>query len=211
MTIDNETIEQEFLGNGVTSSFNFTITSFSPSWLTGFVDGVLSSGQAILNEDQENDAGGTYIFDTPPPDQSVVKIQRQTPKTQDLLLTDYTAFPARQIMQALDKLTLENQESLSVFGGDIQDFFNFVSGGIRLSTNSSLIFEDDADQDLFVIKVEEIAGLQTLTITRQDTNELILQLNELGLKSSLPIQQLADQELEDDALVKYEFLISNYG
>ena len=143
MTIDNETIEQEFLGNGVTSSFNFTITSFSPSWLTGFVDGVLSSGQAILNEDQENDAGGTYIFDTPPPDQSVVKIQRQTPKTQDLLLTDYTAFPARQIMQALDKLTLENQESLSVFGGDIQDFFNFVSGGIRLSTNSSLIFEDD--------------------------------------------------------------------
>lgn len=145
MTVTSTQNKQEYTGDGVTTVFNFTIQSFNPNWMTASEDGLPITGAFVLNDDQDNDAGGTFTADTAPADQSVVTILRTVPLTQWVDLPDYTPFPARNVEDALDKAMMALSQMIdSLNPQPVEGLVEFLNGFI-LANKALILFKNEND------------------------------------------------------------------
>lgn len=142
MTVTSEISEQDYIGDGVTTVFPFTIQSQEESWIFGFVGQATESGVVFLNEDQETSPGGTFTFDVAPPALVVVTIFRNVPGTQGVDYPEYGPFPARNNEDAVDKLTMAVAQLFNRYeGGEIFGDVNFRFG-ITMRNNRALRWEN---------------------------------------------------------------------
>jgi len=118
MTVASDLNKQDFVGDGSTVAFPFNIQANDISWIIGQVDKATQTGTTALNADQEASPGGTFTFDVAPANMSRVTILRFVPLDQLLDLPDFTPFPARNVEDSLDKVTMA-----------LAQFFNAITGG----------------------------------------------------------------------------------
>lgn len=127
MTVNSEVYSNSYFGNGTTSQFVFTFQATRSDWIRATVSGIDAPGTVVLNLDQESNNGGEFTFDTPPGSGEPVTIWRFIPLDQNLDLPDYTPFPARNMEDALDKITMVLSALLNVnVGGDINADVSFL-------------------------------------------------------------------------------------
>jgi len=140
MTVNSEVYSNSYTGNGTTTEFVFTFQAANSSWVRTLVDGVPGVGTVVLNQDQESNNGGVFTFDTPPANNAAVTIYRLIPLSQQLDLPDYTPFPARNMEDALDKITMVLPTLLSVVsGGEIDADVSFLKRLI-IGDDGSILF-----------------------------------------------------------------------
>jgi len=107
MTVSSQYTPSSSIGNGVIVVFNYAFLVSSPTDITVIVDAIA----ADPSEYTVDDVAKTVTFAIAPIDQSIVVIGRITPLTQAV---DYIAgdnFPSETHEDALDKLTLIDQET----------------------------------------------------------------------------------------------------
>lgn len=109
MTISVSTNRWEYEGDGTSTVFAFNKIIFAATDMQVYVDGALvESGYTVAGAGDA--AGGTVTFGTAPEDGAAVVLLRQVPATQPVLLTSFSAFPAKVIEAALDRLTVLVQQ-----------------------------------------------------------------------------------------------------
>jgi len=91
--------------------YYFTFRCDAASWVKTYVGGVLTTTgiTVALNADQDASPGGSVTFLSAATE--TVRIERDTPLTQEVNYNDYDAFPAATHEAALDKLTLAVQDA----------------------------------------------------------------------------------------------------
>lgn len=146
MTVTNTTSLQQFVGNGISALYVFSIQTYDPAWITATVDGMVATGTITLNPDQETTPGGVFDFDVIPPDQSDVIIQRIVPLTQLVDLPPYTRFPSRNVEDSLDKITmaLQQMNDSMIPTGDttVPGVWTFLQG-LQVAYTHPLVFLSD--------------------------------------------------------------------
>lgn len=135
MTVSSSVFSQSFVADGIATDFPFSIQSYDTAWIQATVDDAVVTFSVALNEDQESNSGGIVTFDAAPDDQAVVRIYRTVPLTQLLSLPDYTPFPARNVEDELDKITM----ALSQF---IQQGGSPLTGPIVIAYGNQVQFVD---------------------------------------------------------------------
>ena len=108
MTVSTTTTYNE-AASGATVYY-FTFRCDGASWVKVYIGGVLqSSGYTVaLNADQDASPGGSVTFGSATA--STVRIERETPLTQETNYTAYDAFPAETHELALDKAVMLVQD-----------------------------------------------------------------------------------------------------
>lgn len=112
MSVSGTTVSHTFTGDASTDDFDFTFKTPSAAYVKVSVAGVvLGSGYTVTpHADQEATPGGTVSLVTPPALAAEVIVYRETPLTQAVELSPYSAFPANTIEAALDRAVLVAQE-----------------------------------------------------------------------------------------------------
>ncbi|NJL70352.1 MAG: hypothetical protein HC888_01480 [Candidatus Competibacteraceae bacterium] len=122
MSITNQTVEDVFSGNGLTTVFASDVVAFEVSQIEVYlreddVDTLQTltthytvSGLKPTASLAEDDAGVTITFITPPTADQQVVIARTTPVTQQLELTSTRAYNPEVLMYQLDRTVMMMQE-----------------------------------------------------------------------------------------------------
>jgi len=111
MTIQDLTPEVVYSGTGNVTVFSFSFEADESDDIFATVDETSDySFSVAMNADQDTSPGGTVTFDTAPPNNTVVKIYRETDVTQETAYPPFNRFPAESHEKALDKLTMLIQE-----------------------------------------------------------------------------------------------------
>ncbi|MCP4033478.1 MAG: hypothetical protein GY734_19900, partial [Herbaspirillum sp.] len=112
MTIENTPLNQQHIGDGVTTVFDFTMKTFEAADIVAYFDGVEVVGgyAAAVSADQDVQPGGSVTFDAAPADGVNVNIRREVEADQETDYSQYDAFPEETHENALDKLTMLVQE-----------------------------------------------------------------------------------------------------
>ena len=169
MTVFNDVYANTYIGNGSTIDYVFTFQATREAWVTATVNGVAKPGTVTLNSDQENNNGGVFTFDVAPENNSVVTLTRIIPRDQQLDLPDYTPFPARNMEDALDKITMILASLLDVNqDADINADLTFLerliigdSGSIFFANQEGSV--DPADDNVY--KLETAFGALSLQVS----------------------------------------------
>lgn len=103
---------QDYTGNGATTAFAFTFPTLTAGDVEVLVGGVKQTlGVTVtLNANQATSPGGTALFATAPANLAPVRVQRTVALTQGLVLQPYSAFPAKSVEKALDRLAMQAQQ-----------------------------------------------------------------------------------------------------
>lgn len=103
---------QDYTANGATTAFAFTFPALATSDVEVLVGGVkqLAGVTVTLNANQATSPGGTATFTVAPANGAAVKVQRTVAMTQGLVLQPYSAFPAKSMEKALDRLAMQAQQ-----------------------------------------------------------------------------------------------------
>jgi len=108
MTVQDVQQFIEYTGNGAQTDFAFVFRADDTAWIAiNFTDDFDS---ITLNADQDIAPGGTLSYFVAPPSGQLVRIERQTPKNQNLDYTRYDAFDSESHEDTLDKLTMLIQD-----------------------------------------------------------------------------------------------------
>ena len=165
MTVSNDQRLQAYVGDGVEVDFAFTMQASDESWIFAYVDGVETAGTVVLNPDQTIASGGTFTFFSAPADQSSIIILRTVPLTQELSLPDLTPFPARNVEDELDKLTMAQQQALDSFNPVAIDatLFNSTVNGVYLldDGNPAAFLSADGTYKVIVQSGGGVLGVQS--------------------------------------------------
>ena len=137
MTVSSATFQRKAIGNGTTRLFSYFMQTFNPDWIKGYVDGDESPGVVSVNSDN---IGGTFTFDTAPPLDSEVLIERQVPIDQETNFPEYGPFPARNNEDALDKITMALAQYIKVEGGVVE-----LPADLIIKYGDSIQFANDND------------------------------------------------------------------
>ena len=117
MTVETVHIRDEFVANGTQTVFLFTFQALATTDLSIYQDGLRIEGlTVVLNEDQVSDPGGTVTWGDPPPANTVIKIQREIPYTQETAYEEYSAFPAKTHEDTVDRIVMQIQQLLDGLG-----------------------------------------------------------------------------------------------
>ena len=138
MTVSSNTFQREATGNGTTRLFSYSMQTLDSSWIKGYVDGDERSGVAVVFSGGN---GGTFTFDTAPPLDSEVLIERQVPIDQETDFPEYGPFPARNAEDALDKITMALAQYIKVSGGVIE-----LPTDLIIKYGDSIQFANDIDE-----------------------------------------------------------------
>ena len=102
MTVNNQTTEVTYTGDGSRVDFPITFAFIDPIQVLW-----TPAGGAVIEDGADN---WIVRMDSPPADGEEVKVYRDTPITQETQYEPYSAFPAEATENALDKLTEITQE-----------------------------------------------------------------------------------------------------
>ena len=119
MTVNNQTTEVTYTGDGSRVDFPITFAFIDPVQVLW-----TPAGGAVIEDGADN---WIVRMDSPPADGEEVRIYRDTPITQETQYNPYDAFPAESHEAALDKLTMITQELESKKGDMIWIDENYVS------------------------------------------------------------------------------------
>lgn len=112
-TVSTTATETSISATAGQTVFTFSFHTLSTSDIKVYVGGALQgSGYGVaLNATQKTSPGGTVTFTTGLASGSVVRIVRRTPATQGAAFTAGSAFPARSVEAAMDRLALAGQDA----------------------------------------------------------------------------------------------------
>ena len=135
MTVSSSTNRIQYTANGVTVDFAFPYIMFAASDLlvtlydttaeaevspAPVLDGAATYDYTFAGtfdaDKGEYTAGGTITFNTAPPSNYRVTIERVVPPTQAVTLIDNSKFPANTVNGALDRLTVLVQRAMQLLG-----------------------------------------------------------------------------------------------
>lgn len=113
MTVSTTHVGNTFVGDGVTTVFNFTFQALSSTDIQVLKAGVLQlTGVTVtLNQDQENNPGGNATFLVAPALGVSVDAERVTDITQEVGFTNESKLNTKNLELVMDKLTLLLQEA----------------------------------------------------------------------------------------------------
>ena len=109
MTVTSTNRTDEYVGDDIVTVFPYTWLVFDAAHVKVFFD-LVEQLTGFTVDGVGNPSGGNVTFDVAPADLVAILINRIVPLTQ---LTDYTAFdpfPSESHEQALDLLTMANQQ-----------------------------------------------------------------------------------------------------
>lgn len=110
MTVHVQQLGVAYFGNGTTRDFTYPFRILDWFAIHVFLDGVRqTTGYSVSGVGAAN--GGTVTFDVAPANGVAVSMIRATERTQLVDYQAYDAFPAETHEEALDRLTMEIQES----------------------------------------------------------------------------------------------------
>jgi hypothetical protein len=175
MTVTTTNVVMNYTGNGTQTAFVFTFAAQEQSQVKPYVFGnpYLSAFTVTLNSNQDASPGGTLTFGVAPADGAPVDIYRQTFVNQ---LTDYppfTRFPAEAHEDALDKLTMIDQEQWFI---------------VEALESTVALLETDVDQlqiDLNNIMVD----LSAMVVVGDNVSLLV---NDVGYLTTIANQSIGD-------------------
>ena len=110
MTVSTQTLFNEYTGNGIEDTFAFGFRILDEDHINVTVDDVAQTLNVDYTVENVTASGGDIVFGTPPADTLAVYIERDTPRTQETVYNEYDPFPAAAHEEALDKLTMSQQE-----------------------------------------------------------------------------------------------------
>ncbi len=102
----------EYTGDGVTDDFTFTFRAAASTHVKVYLDDVVQVGgyTVTMNANQESSPGGTVSFTSAPGSNVAIRLQRETPLTQDTVYTPYSGFPAKTTERTFDRDRMIDQE-----------------------------------------------------------------------------------------------------
>lgn len=109
MTVADTASEVIFIGDGVTTSFEFTFRVDDLSWLVLSFNTNLDA--IVLNGDQDADPGGVINYLAAPDNGQLINIQRLVPRDQTLNYTRYGPFDSEATEDTLDKIVMMIQDA----------------------------------------------------------------------------------------------------
>jgi hypothetical protein len=117
MTITSQYAPNEYVGNGVTTTFAYEFKVATYDWLKVYTRASDDEDYVITTDYVPTgvgvDAGGTVVFNTAPASGIQIYIARDIPVTQETDYVENDSFPASSHEEALDKLTALLQNALS--------------------------------------------------------------------------------------------------
>ena len=117
MTVETVHIRDEFVANGTQTVFLFTFQALATTDITFYQDEVVIEGHTVvLHEDQVANPGGSVTCADPPPANTVIKIQREIPYTQETAYEEYSAFPAKTHEDTADRTVMQIQQLIEGIG-----------------------------------------------------------------------------------------------
>lgn len=163
MTVSTLNVQNSYLGDGVTVNFALTFACLDPDWVVAYVDGILTAGTVTLNTNQDTSPGGTFAFGVAPALNAEIVISRATDLTQETDYPPYTRFPARDHEEALDKLTMINQEQADAIfnNADAIDALD-----LRVTQNENDII---VNADAIAVNIADIADLD-VRVTQNESD-----------------------------------------
>ncbi len=127
MTIATQGTQVEYTATGTQAIFDFGFKVYQSSDLKVYVNDTLQVGGYIVNGVGDN--FGNVMFTSAPAAGSTIKIVRQTPKTQELVLREFQKFPAQSVERNFDRIVSMVQE-LATDDADIRaelaEFIEFI-------------------------------------------------------------------------------------
>lgn len=109
MTVSSSTNKAAFVGDGIETDFPYAFRVDNDSDMEVYVEGLLiGSGYAVDRE--PDDMGGKVVFSAAPAVGEDVTLLRVLPLSQETDYTPYDSFPAQSHEDALDKLTMVQQQ-----------------------------------------------------------------------------------------------------
>lgn len=110
MTVSSQIFFNEFTGDGIEDTFAYTFRILDESHIDVTVDDVAQTLNVDYTVENVTSSGGDIVFGTPPADTLTVRVERNTPRTQETAYNEYDPFPAASHEEGLDKLTMSQQE-----------------------------------------------------------------------------------------------------
>ena len=147
MTVQNVTSFIEYTADGIATSFAFTFRVDDADWLT--INYLTSFDDTTLNADQDTNPGGSISYLVAPPDLQLIRIERSIPLSQELDYTRYDPFDSEAHETALDKLTMQIQDTKGDLTTLIQQATNSVAAGSRFRTTRLDLFDDTSTEEVF--------------------------------------------------------------
>ncbi len=128
MALSTTSSRIEYTADGSQKIFNYNYEIALSSEMKVYLDGVLqTSGYTVAGVG--SDTGGTVTFTVAPANGAVVRLQRVTAKTQELVLREFQKLPVTAIEKNFDKVVAMVQElsrDNSDLASELQDFIDFI-------------------------------------------------------------------------------------
>lgn len=154
MTVSAVSPIVSYLGNGVTTEFDFTfpIPTGSGTYRVFLQDSETYEFVADLDDDEYSitfnaDRTGTVEAVVAPPATRRIVIERTVPLTQDLLLQKRDAFSGPAVMRGMDRLTMQIQDMRAIVDRAIITDYGVPAARIigPKTENATLIFDEDGN------------------------------------------------------------------